>query len=128
MSLLLYATLGANDHDAARRFYDAALAPLGLRALHADADYLGYGVEGEPIQLWICKPYDGQAARPANGGMLALRALTRAQVDAVHAAALAAGGQDEGAPGLRDYGPDFYAAYFRDLDGNKLAVVCKAPA
>lgn len=60
--------------------------------------------------------------------MVALHAKTRAAVDASHAAALAQGGADEGAPGLRPhYGPNFYAGYFRDPDGNKLAVVCRAP-
>lgn len=128
MSILLYATLGANDRKAAGQFYDAVLAPLDQSALHVDDDFVGYGSGEGPAWLWICKPYDGQAAHAANGGMLALQAETRAQVDAAHAAALGAGGRDEGAPGLRHYGPNFYAAYFRDLDGNKLAVVCKAAA
>lgn len=130
MPVISYATLGSQDRDAAKRFYDATLAPLGLKALYTDEAFIGYGPDepgGRP-QLWVCRPYDGQPASAGNGSMLALHADTRAQVDAVHAAALSAGGRSEGAPGLRDYAPNFYAAYFRDLDGNKLAVVCHAPA
>ena len=76
--------------------------------------------------LWVCKPYNGAPASVGNGGMVALWASSWAQVDAFHAAALAHGGTSEGAPGLRLlYNPDFYAAYVRDPDGNKLAVVCR---
>ena len=79
-------------------------------------------------QLWIVQPFNGLDASAGNGTMLGLAASTRAQVDAVHAAALAGGGRDEGRPGLREsYGPNYYAAYFRDLDGNKLSVVCRSP-
>jgi predicted lactoylglutathione lyase len=68
----------------------------------------------------VCIPYDEKPATPGNGAMLALAAADRAAVDATHAAALANGGSDEGAPGLR--GDTFYGAYFRDLDGNKVCV------
>lgn len=126
MSIFRYITLGSRDRAASKRFYDSALAPLGLKALHADADFVGYGPDraGASAELYLCKPFNGEAASFGNGSMLALQAATRAQVDAAHAAALSAGGTDEGAPGLRAYAPNFYAAYFRDLDGNKLAVVC----
>lgn len=126
--MISYATLGSNDRAAAKRFYDAVLAPIKLKALYTDEAFVGYGPDapGARPELWVCKPYDGLPAGVGNGSMLALHADTRAQVDAVHAAALAGGGRDEGAPGLRDYAPNFYAAYFRDLDGNKLAVVCRA--
>jgi len=66
----------------------------------------------------IIKPFDGKPATVGNGVMVALAAASKAQVDAIHAKALALGGADEGAPGPR--GPGFYAGYFRDLDGNKL--------
>jgi predicted lactoylglutathione lyase len=76
--------------------------------------------------LWICKPFDGAPATAGNGSMVALRAKNWLQVGAFHAAALANGGTSEGNPGLRlQYNPDFYAAYVRDPDGNKLAVVCR---
>jgi len=128
--MIRYATLGSNDREAAKVFYDATLAPLGLKAHYADSEMLGYGPDqpGARPQLWICQPFNEQDASAGNGSMLALEASTRAQVDAVHAAALAQGGRDEGRPGLRPYGPNFYAAYFRDLDGNKLAVVCDSEA
>ena len=71
-------------------------------------------------------PFDGQPASHGNGTMLALTAQTRAVVDAFHAAALAHGGSDEGAPGLR-YSANFYSCYVRDPDGNKLSAVCDRP-
>jgi catechol 2,3-dioxygenase-like lactoylglutathione lyase family enzyme len=127
-SMIRYATLGSNDRLRAKAFYDAVLAPLGLKALHVDESFVGYGpASGDGTsQLYLCQPFNGEPASFGNGTMLALNADTRAAVDAAHAAALAAGGQNEGAPGLRDYAPNFYAAYFRDLDGNKLALVCTA--
>jgi catechol 2,3-dioxygenase-like lactoylglutathione lyase family enzyme len=74
------------------------------------------------------RPYDRKAASPGNGAMVAYKAPTRAAVDAFHAAALAAGGSDEGAPGIREhYHPDYYGAYVRDPDGNKLCAVCLGP-
>ncbi|MDT9000354.1 VOC family protein [Paucibacter sp. APW11] len=128
--LISYATLGSQNREAAKAFYDLVLAPLGIKATYADTDFVGYGpdAEGAKAELWICKPYNGQDASAGNGSMLALNAASRAQVDAAYAAAIAAGGKDEGKPGLRDYAPNFYAAYFRDLDGNKLALVCRAEA
>ena len=76
--------------------------------------------------MWVCKPFNGQAANAGNGSMVALWAKRWRDVDAFHAAALVHGGTSEGAPGLRLlYNPDFYAAYVRDPDGNKLAVVCR---
>ncbi|OYV33281.1 MAG: lactoylglutathione lyase, partial [Thiomonas sp. 20-64-5] len=79
------------------------------------------------LALWLCKPFNGQPATAGNGSMVALAANSRAQVDAFHDVALVHGGSSEGAPGLRPcYGPDFYAAYVRDPDGNKLAAVCRA--
>lgn len=130
MSIFRYVTLGSADRATSQSFYDAVLAPLGLKALHADADFVGYGSAepGARAELFLCAPYDGRPPSAGNGSMLALQASTRAQVDAVHAAALAAGGRNEGAPGLRDYAPNFYAAYFRDPDGNKLAIVCTSEA
>ena len=84
-----------------------------------------YNDEGrEELALWLCPPFDGAPASPGNGVMVAFTAATRAQVDAFHAAALAAGGTSEGEPGVRpQYNADFYAAYVRDPDGNKLAAV-----
>jgi catechol 2,3-dioxygenase-like lactoylglutathione lyase family enzyme len=93
-------------------------------------DWVGWGTYeaggAREVALWVCKPFNGQAASVGNGIMVALRAKSWEQVDAFHAAALANGGISDGAPGLRpQYNADFYAAYVRDPDGNKLAVVCR---
>ncbi|NCM96168.1 MAG: VOC family protein [Rhodobacterales bacterium] len=126
--MFAYITIGTNDLARAQRFYDATLATLGATRLVTSDCELGYGPAGGPPRLWINHPFDGRPASVGNGSMPALIAATRAAVDAFHAAALAHGGSDEGAPGLRRYGPDFYAAYLRDPDGNKLSALCnRAP-
>ena len=125
--LIDYVTLGSNDLQRTQAFYDAVLAPLGHAAHYADDEWLSYGKPGEGAVLWIAHPFNKAAATAGNGTMVALRAPSRAAVDASHAAALALGAVEEGAPGLRPhYGPNFYVGYFRDPDGNKLAVVCRA--
>lgn len=125
--MIRYITLGTNDLPRATRFYDAALAPLDLTRLATSADEAGYGRAGEVARLWVTLPYDGQPATVGNGSMPALNAASPEAVRAFHAAALAHGGHDEGAPGLRPYGPGFFAAYVRDPDGNKLSAVCIVP-
>lgn len=125
--MFLYCTLGTNDLVRAKRFYDSALAPLGITCLEDGASDIAYGPAGGTSQLWIVTPYDGRPASVGNGSMPAFAAQNRAAVDAFHAAGLAAGGSDEGAPGLRRYGPNFYAAYLRDPDGNKLSAVVDQP-
>lgn len=126
--MFLYITLGTNDLLAAKRFYDAVMPTLGLMLREEDAGEIGYGAAApERIRLWVTKPYDGQPATTANGAMPAFEASTRAAVDAFHAAGLASGGTDEGAPGLRPYGDTFYACYLRDPDGNKVSAVCDMP-
>lgn len=125
--MLLYITLGTNDLGRARRFYDATLAPLGLTLLKSDDSEIGYGApDQDQVLVWINRPFDGKPASIGNGSMPAFAAKTRAAVAAFHAAALAHGGSDEGAPGLR-YAPNFYATYVRDPDGNKLSAVCTLP-
>lgn len=127
--MIHYITLGTNDAPRAGRFYDAVLAPLGMVRRFDELDEVGYGAPApEPIRLWVGTPYDERPATLGNGSMLALLAPSRTAVDEFHAAGLAAGGTDEGAPGLRPYGPHFYACYLRDLDGNKISAVCEAPA
>lgn len=124
-----YITIGTNDLPAAKRFYDAVMPTLGLVLRADETEEVGYGAPApERIRFWVTKPYDGAAATVGNGSMPAFAAATRAAVHAFHAAGLAAGGRDEGAPGLRPYGPHFYACYLRDPDGNKLSAVCETPA
>jgi len=116
-----YVTLGTNDLDRAAGFYDDVLAPLGAtRNDDWQTDrFIGWqSVAGSPLLL-VIKPHDGKPATAGNGTMISLLARSRAEVDAVHGRALARGAKDEGAVGLR--GDTFYAGYFRDLDGNKLA-------
>ena len=121
-----YATLGTNDIDRATGFYDALLATVGAKQLMQMPDERKltlYGTAPGAPMLGVGKPYDGGAATVGNGTMISLAADDRGQVDTVYAKAIALGGTDEGAPGVR--GPDemgFYGAYFRDLDGNKLCV------
>ncbi|MEM8697240.1 MAG: VOC family protein [Pseudomonadota bacterium] len=117
-----YTTVGTNDLEKARGFYDALFETVGAkRLMQLDEGFTGYGKEmGQPM-LCVTPPFDGEAATVGNGMMIALQAEDRAQVDALHAKALELGAADEGAPGIRE--PEemgFYAAYFRDLDGNKL--------
>lgn len=119
-----YVMVGTNDLERATGFYDALLREVGVGRLFPTPNGQAYGpAPGQPM-LAVTKPYDGQPATAGNGTMVALSLDSRAQVDTVHARALALGGSDEGAPGLR--GPEgpqaFYGAYFRDLDGNKLCV------
>jgi len=115
-----YVTIGANDFEKAKGFYDAVLAELGgARSMTMDR-MQGYSAKGGGAMLAVCKPYDEKPATAGNGTMVSLAAPSRELVDKVHATALANGATDEGAPGLR--GETFYGAYFRDLDGNKLCV------
>jgi catechol 2,3-dioxygenase-like lactoylglutathione lyase family enzyme len=130
MAAISYLTIGAADHAQAVAFYDALLATIGWRRFSAHKGFAGYGPDGDDTgqTIWICEPFDGAPARPGNGVMLAFGADSRAQVRAFHAAALAGGGSEEGAPGLRpQYTPTWYAAYVRDPTGNKLAIVTHTP-
>ena len=136
--MFTYVCFGTNDIVRSARFYDAVLSPLGLKRCDTSSeqdweDWIGWGTYNdlgrEEVALWVCKPYNGNAATSGNGTMVALRATTWKQVQDAHDAAVRNGGTSEGAPGLRlQYNPDFYAAYVRDPDGNKLAFVCRGVA
>ncbi|HWL68244.1 MAG TPA: VOC family protein [Geminicoccus sp.] len=122
--MISYLTLGTNDLERAGRFYDAALAPLGRVRLPAYPNEIWYGPPGGPTELVILHPFDGRPATWGNGITVGLSVPDEATVQAIYTAALAAGGLDEGVPGPRpQYSADFYAAYVRDPDGNKLAFV-----
>ncbi len=124
--MFLYLSLGSNDLARSKRFYDAALAPLGIVRRTDDNFELGYAPpRASRVHLWISNPFDGARATHGNGTMVCFDAQSRAAVDAFYKAALDHGGSDEGKPGLRPYGPHFYAAYVRDPDGNKLSAVCE---
>lgn len=124
--MLLYITLGTNDLVRAGRFYDVVLSTLGYRRLREAEEEIGYAANGDTrCRLWVVTPFNKRSATVGNGSMVALHAERRANVDAFYEAALASGGTDEGKPGLRPFHANFYAAYVRDPDGNKLSAVCE---
>jgi catechol 2,3-dioxygenase-like lactoylglutathione lyase family enzyme len=117
------------DMDASRRFYERALAPLGLKMLMevtpemtgSDASHAGFGAD-RPF-FWI-----GTGKKPSSGLHVAFAAKTRKIVETFHAAAMAAGGRDNGKPGLRpEYHADYYGAFVLDPDGNNIEAVCHSP-
>jgi len=119
-----YVTLGTNRFEEAAKFYDELLATIGGgRSMESDR-FIAWSVSPKSPAVSIIKPYDGKAATVGNGTMVALVVDSPDKVRALHAKALALGGKDEGAPGFR-FG-NFYAGYFRDLDGNKLNAFCMA--
>ena len=117
-----YTTVGTNDLTRAAAFYDDLLGLLGAKRTLQNDRGIGWGVAADKPMFSVMQPFDGQPATVGNGVMIALALKDAAEVGAVHARALALGGADEGAPGARS--PMFYGAYFRDPDGNKLAVYC----
>lgn len=122
-----YVTLGTSDLARAARFYDAVAAELGAGRMMEYDTFIAWGEPGGAAGIGLTKPYDGKRASVGNGVMVALQAKDRDQVHRLYDIALAHGGSDEGAPGPR--GDTFYAAYFRDPDGNKLnAFVMVEPA
>lgn len=127
--MLIYITIGTNDVARATPFYDAVMGALGYERRFSSDTEIGFAAPGDrDSTVYISTPYDERPATVGNGSMPALVAPSRASVDGFHAAGLAHGGTDEGAPGLRPYRPNFYACYLRDPDGNKLSAVCLKPA
>ena len=113
-----YVTLGTNDLARAAQFYDAIAAELGTGRMMEFDSFIAWGTPGGGAGIGMTKPFDGNAATVGNGVMVALNAKDEAQVQKLYDIALANGGTCEGPPGPR--GDGFYAAYFRDPDGNKL--------
>ena len=127
--MLNHISVGVRDVAKAASFYDKVLKPLGYKRVMEIMPYaVAYG-ETAP-EFWIGLPHDQKSPSVGNGVHISFAARTKAAVSAFHAAALASGGKDEGAPGpRRDYGPDYYGAFCRDLDGNKVeAQLAKMPA
>jgi len=118
-------SLGVADLERAATFYDACLAPLGLVPLFRQARAVGYGPPGFEGEAPFAIVLGGADARPPGKGLhLAFAATSRTAVDGFHAAAIAHGGVDEGAPGIREhYDPGYYAAFVRDPDGHRLEAV-----
>jgi predicted lactoylglutathione lyase len=113
-----YVTLGTKDLQRAARFYDAIAKDLGVGRMMETERFIAWGKPGGGAGIGLALPFDGKPATVGNGVMVALEAKDRAQVDRLYKLALSLGGTDEGPPGPRSEG--FYAAYFRDPDGNKL--------
>lgn len=128
--MISHVFIGVNDFSRALEFYQPLMKLLGYpqRFVDETRPWASWqSVPGPRPLLLIGKAFDGEAAQPGNGQMIALEAGTRAQVTAAHALALQRGGRCEGPPGLRpEYHPNYFGTYFRDAEGNKLCVVCHA--
>ncbi len=126
--MLGYISLGTNDMAKATAFYDQLAALVGAKRVWDDENFVAWS-NAPTGGISVTKPFDGEPASVGNGVMAAIAAPDRAMVDKLYAKAMSLGAADEGAPGLRG-GDDstFYAAYFRDLDGNKLNAFYMGPA
>ncbi len=131
--MIAYVTVGADDLAGAKRFYSAFLPALGYE-VGEGPEGLSYALPVRPGQspalpdFYVKPTFDGRPASAGNGAMVAFEARNQKQVRELHAAALAAGGADEGRPGFREsYGADFYVGYLRDPQGNKIALFSSDP-
>jgi catechol 2,3-dioxygenase-like lactoylglutathione lyase family enzyme len=122
-----HVSIGVRDIAQAKRFYDAALAPLGYKCLRDNPALLGYGADR--VVLWISPTGSPVPADPESGLHFCFAASDESAVQAFHAAALRAGGRDNGGPGLRaEYSPGYYAAFAVDPDGYRVEAYCRATA
>jgi lactoylglutathione lyase len=130
--MLSHVFIGVADFDRALAFYRALMPVLGIRERFCEPQrpWAGWQSTPDPRPLFLIgAPFDGRPHDPGNGQMVALLASSREAVDRAHAVALANGGTCEGAPGLRPhYHPNYYGAYLRDTEGNKLCVACHSAA
>lgn len=117
-----YITLGTNDIQRAATFYDSLLGMFGAKRTIEMESFIAWGDSPTATMLSVTQPYDKKTATIGNGVMVALACENKGKVDAVYKKAIKLGAKDEGPAGPR--GDDFYAGYFRDLDGNKLSAYC----
>jgi catechol 2,3-dioxygenase-like lactoylglutathione lyase family enzyme len=117
-----YVTLGTNRYEDAARFYDELFSVIDAGRVLEGETFIAWGTSMKSPAISITRPFDGKPATAGNGVMVAIVVDSPERVNEMHAKALELGGTDEGAPGLR--GEQFYAGYFRDLDGNKLNAFC----
>ena len=121
--LVSHVSVGVTDVSRAGVFYDALMGALGARRLMEHGVGIGYG-RNFP-EFWAARPHDGRDAKGGNGAHVCFNAGSPEVVQRFHAAGLAAGGFDEGAPGRRPhYAPGYFAAFLRDPDGNKIEAMC----
>ena len=129
--LLSHVNVGVSDFERAFVFYSGVMDRLGfvLKFSNPEKSWAGWIEPGVARPLFLIgRPFNGEAAHPGNGQMVALLAPSRNGVDRCYAWAMENGGVDEGAPASRPhYHPDYYGAYFRDPDGNKICVCCHSP-
>ena len=119
--MIAHISIGVRDIDRSKRFYDAAFEPLGYRCIRPARSMLGYGYGRDSIALWVVSAEHPVPADEKSGLHFCFAAPNADAVDGFHAAALRAGGHDNGAPGLRPiYGPDYYAAFIIDPDGYRI--------
>ncbi len=121
--MLHHVSIGVADVERAAQYYDAVLSKLGFKRVMEILPYgIAYGLKFP--QFWVQRPHDTNAASAGNGAHIAFNAISKSAVNAFHAAALSAGGKDDGAPGYRpQYTPEYYGAFVRDLDGHKIEAV-----
>ncbi|MEL6520681.1 MAG: VOC family protein [Pseudomonadota bacterium] len=123
-----YTMVGVKDLERAKQFYDPLFELMGLSPCYSDEQVVSWGDKADPTipRFFVCHPFDGGAAASGNGTMTAFQIDSASSVDRLYDIALRGGGRDEGKPGFRPetYGDQFYVAYVRDLDGNKLAFAC----
>ena len=126
MGIFTHNCVGTNDVERSGAFYDACLAPLGIRRL---GDFLDQGLAygNRAAEFLVLRPIDGEEASPGNGVTIGFKAPDRQAVAAFHAAGLAAGGTNAGVPGARGAVPHAFGAYLLDPDGNKICAYCFRP-
>jgi catechol 2,3-dioxygenase-like lactoylglutathione lyase family enzyme len=123
MAMFSHMTIGTNNLEKARDFYDRVLATLGYkRVFNVEGKAHGWGTQGP--EFIVLKPANGEPATVGNGLTIGFAAPSRAAVQEFHKTALSLGAKDEGAPGPRALSPTAYAAYVRDMDGNKICTYC----
>ncbi len=117
-----YVTLGTNRFEEAAKYYDELFSVIGAGRAFETESFIAWSTGPKSPALSIALPFNKEPATIGNGVMVAIAASSTDKVDAIHAKAIELGGTDEGAPGIRLN--NFYAGYFRDLDGNKLNAFC----
>ena len=118
-SILSHVSIGVSDFGRAAAFYDAVMPALGCKRIMEHGEAVAYGKMFP--EFWVQTPIDGRPSSVGNGTHVAFLAQSKAEVDAFHKAAIAAGATDDGAPGPRpEYGEPFYGCFLRDLDGHKI--------